>query len=204
MGKSPNDAQKLYAATPPRPAASPNPKSNSDKIGQTAPIQQPSTPIPAFQPAVQREADRAAASYDDTERTSVGRYQSKGPRKNAGYADVNNYLRFSTPPVRGIEWLNSVVSGLDAAIAKGSLPEPVTTFRAIRGTDKLIDDWKDALETGLPWIELGYFSTATSDTVSPEFWGASKRKILFEVVFKKGTKGPSHQQVRENLTINLS
>jgi hypothetical protein len=196
-GQSPQQAEKTYQQqnksarkSTPRKPADDTTISSAESTRANAPEQESGQPAgrDVFLPELQHEADRVALLLTDREKQSASRYQSKGLGKTAGYADVNNWLRFRKTPLRGQPWVDEVVSGLDSAMSKGTLPISVPTFRAMRGNNQLIQEWQDALDNDLPWLERAFYSTATDANVAPAFWGKSKRKVLFVVIFPSGTK----------------
>jgi hypothetical protein len=206
-GQPPGDAQRTFEAGR-KPVQSERP--GPSRTGEKPRIESPNQPVgagrgsssrsgstqesaarasrsPAFSPTLQQHADQIAAEVTAFQRVAVERYQSVGPRRSEGYADVNNYHRFGKTPVRPQAWVDSVTQGLDELLTISRLPEAVTTYRAIRDDGRLLDSFAQAEASGLPWPELGFYSSSASPDVAKDFWGNAKVRIVVEMVVPSGT-----------------
>jgi ADP-ribosyltransferase exoenzyme len=168
------------------PAAANTPSKPVQSGGPVVPPIPQSSPQVKFSSAIQQHADNVAKLMTPDEVGAISRYQSKGPKKGAGYQDVNAWHRFKTPPTRGQAWVDQVTAGLDSAIAKSTLPESVDTYRAIRGTPELIAKWKDAAADRFPWTEDAFFSTSATPAIASDFWGTNSTRVVFRVQLPVG------------------
>jgi hypothetical protein len=186
-GKDIFEAQKTFEKQASTSATGPVPPTVA-KSSPATPTPPPPEQVTTFPPAIQQAADEAAKTMTADEIGASSRYQSKGPKRDAGYQDVNAFHRFGSKPKRGQEWVDRVTAGLDSAIAKSTIPEPIKTYRAIRGNSDLIEQWTLAAATQIPWTEKGFFSTSASPLVAPEFWAKNSARFVFEVELPAGTR----------------
>jgi hypothetical protein len=167
-----------------------NRSANTESAGR--PIIPPLPPRPQrerFAPSIQAEAERWASTLSNTELDAIRRYQSQAVPSEAGYNDINRWLRFRSPPKgRTQKWVDDAITGLDSAIGKGRLLEPAKVIRAVRAKPDLMQAWEDALAYTIPWNDRGLISTSADPSIIPEMHGNTKlTKVVFDITLPAGT-----------------
>lgn len=105
-----------------------------------------------------------------------------------GYETINGELRREVAPEKTSGKTPQVISGLDAALAKGGLSEPIKIYRGVRG--EFAESLIELAKTGGVFVDKSYMSGTIAKKISEEF---SRHKdatnAVLEIDGKKGTPG---------------
>jgi hypothetical protein len=124
-----------------------------------------------------------------------------------GYENINMYLRgktdsdFSAAPGK----TRQVMEGLDSALAKGSAPEPLTTYRGVRSDPgdphSLVKQLVEAAKSGGTFSDKAYVSSSMVGKVAEKQFSGGSRKDVERAIIKIGVPKGSHGAYTDVLDI---